>query len=863
MAGAVGERRQAAPAPRHANRPLRTLDDGEAGNPAISGRKAATLARLRRAGYPVPSGLVIPVIDTAAEPTAGRRADSAGLAADLARRFGGRPLAVRSSSPAEDGALSSAAGRFQTVLNVPPHEPDMSAAVHRVLDSAGGAQMAVLIQPMIAATAAGVAFGADPVTGERDVVRVSAVRGLADRLVGGAADADQWLVRGGAVHHEHAADSLLTERQVVDIARLVTDLGLHEGAPQDVEWAIDPDGLHLVQCRPITALPTPPAVDLPPGTWVCDRNRYPNGMTPFGMSLAAEGVSRGLTEVFTRCGALVERVQMRDIAGHPYLRFVPVGGRSGPPPPAPVLGLLARAVPALRRRCRIARQLLASGELAADIDRWNAEGRAQARESVDALGAVDPAGLSDADLADHLEQVLETVRRGLRIHFRLMAAHTIGVHRLITACAEMLGWTAFDALALLTGTSVASDEPTRRLHHIAERIAADPQALAAVTGPDGVPALRSARPRLGQDFETWCGRYGLRTANDDPGSPTLGEIPGLLDGLLLESVRKAARSTGTGDSDAATGGRGGPDILRPGTRGGAPVDADRAPSVGPDRDERDGAGGDEQSAAKTTERARAILARRPADLRRFEAALAFARRAYPIREDNVLWALSMPTGLARRAVLRIGARLQGAGHIDDPRDVVMLPADTVLSAIRNGAPGGALRRAVATAKAERAWVAAHPLPDFYGPPPAPMPDLRYLPPPARIVNEALQLDRPTAAPARPADPDTLLAGVAGSPGRHTGTVRIVRTPDDFARLRQGEVLVCAVTDPAWSVLFGVAGAVVADGGGVLTHSAIIAREHGIPAVLATGSATTDLVDGQLVTVDGSAGRVLAAAFAHP
>jgi pyruvate,water dikinase len=139
-----------------------------------------------------------------------------------------------------------------------------------------------------------------------------------------------------------------------------------------------------------------------------------------------------------------------------------------------------------------------------------------------------------------------------------------------------------------------------------------------------------------------------------------------------------------------------------------------------------------------------------------------------------------------------------------------------------------------------------------------MPDLRWLPRAARLVNEALQLDRPDPAGNGATTPDALLSGVAGSPGTHTGPVRIIRGPDDFASLRRGEVLVCTVTDPAWSVLFGVAGAVVTNGGGVLTHSAIIAREHGIPAVLGTGSATRDLTDGQRVTVDGTHGLVLAA-----
>lgn len=100
-----------------------------------------------------------------------------------------------------------------------------------------------------------------------------------------------------------------------------------------------------------------------------------------------------------------------------------------------------------------------------------------------------------------------------------------------------------------------------------------------------------------------------------------------------------------------------------------------------------------------------------------------------------------------------------------------------------------------------------------------------------------------------------LSGVPGSPGRYSGPVRVVRDESEFAKLRPGDVLVCPITSPAWSVLFLQAGAVVTDNGGVLSHTAVIAREYGIPAVLATGDATRRLRDGDLVTVDGSGGVV--------
>jgi pyruvate,water dikinase len=79
--------------------------------------------------------------------------------------------------------------------------------------------------------------------------------------------------------------------------------------------------------------------------------------------------------------------------------------------------------------------------------------------------------------------------------------------------------------------------------------------------------------------------------------------------------------------------------------------------------------------------------------------------------------------------------------------------------------------------------------------------------------------------------------------------------DQFDKIRGGDVVVCPVTSPAWSVVFPSMGALVTDGGGILSHPAIIAREHGIPAVVGTGNATDILKDGQTVTVDGTTGVV--------
>jgi pyruvate,water dikinase len=102
----------------------------------------------------------------------------------------------------------------------------------------------------------------------------------------------------------------------------------------------------------------------------------------------------------------------------------------------------------------------------------------------------------------------------------------------------------------------------------------------------------------------------------------------------------------------------------------------------------------------------------------------------------------------------------------------------------------------------------------------------------------------------------VLTGIGGSAGKVTATARVLAGPEDFGSLEPGDVLVASITTPAWTSLFARASAVVTDIGGPLSHSSIVAREYGIPAVLGTNVATRRIVSGSTITVDGDAGRVL-------
>jgi rifampicin phosphotransferase len=246
--------------------------------PQRAGSKAFNLARLAAASLPVPKGFVV-------APEAFQAWEVAGPAvAAAAGRLGGDRYAVRSSAAAEDLPGASYAGMYESVLNVAP--ADVAAAVRQVWESgaagrvaayqqglaeaagpAPAAPMAVLVQVMVEAQAAGVAFTANPITGDRDEVVITAVRGLGERLVGGEAVGDEWVVHAGHALCRRSAEDAIDAAQAGRVAELARRAEAHFGAPQDVEWAIAAGQVFVLQARPMTALPEPLAWRPPARGW--------------------------------------------------------------------------------------------------------------------------------------------------------------------------------------------------------------------------------------------------------------------------------------------------------------------------------------------------------------------------------------------------------------------------------------------------------------------------------------------------------------------------------------------------------------------------------------------------------------------
>jgi pyruvate,water dikinase len=119
-----------------------------------------------------------------------------------------------------------------------------------------------------------------------------------------------------------------------------------------------------------------------------------------------------------------------------------------------------------------------------------------------------------------------------------------------------------------------------------------------------------------------------------------------------------------------------------------------------------------------------------------------------------------------------------------------------------------------------------------------------------IIQDGQEIFRETAE-----SENRRLHGVAGSPGTVTGRCRIIQGPQEFGRLESGDILVTPLTNPVWTPLFAIAGGLVTDVGGILSHGAIVAREYGIPAVMSVSGATDRLVDGQVITVNGDKGII--------
>lgn len=560
-------------------------------------------------------------------------------------------------------------------------------------------------------------------------------------------------------------------------------------------------------------------VDVPTGFWQREASHYPKPLTPLGASFMLEGFNQAWRKVCEEFGVLLEGLELREIGGHVYFRAKPlrVGGSSGGKlPPRVVLWLMLRLHPTFRRRISRCKEVIRKRLDRAMIQRWYDEWRPRLIGDIERWRSVDLTSLSDAELAAHLSELRRWGSQAMEIHFYLTPAFSFPVARLAFFCRDSLGYDDGQVVGLLSGLSKASSEPGAALAELANVIKRDAELTQALQDAEAieVPSLLAARRSdLAKRFDEYLDRYGFRALRYELVEQCLGERPELVAGLLQDELRRS-------------------------------TDLEKEREV--------------LSSARAQGKAAALSRLRDETQRaEFLALLADAERAYPVREDNEFYTVSVPLALTRFAVLEAGRRLAANGVLLAADDVFFLRYEEVTAVLMGGEAG--YQELVASRRRDFVAAESYDPPSSFGEPP-PAPPLDLLPPETRLSMEigaysserVFELERSSRREEAGARE---LPGIGASKGTYAGPARIIVSEAQFDKLQSGDVLVCPITSPVWSVLFAKVGALVTDSGGVLSHPAIIAREHGIPAVVATGNATQLIADGQQVVVDGDAGVV--------
>ena len=843
---------------------VRRLADLGRGDLAVAGGKGANLGELTRAGLPVPPGFVLTtaayrtyvdlngvgdeILALIARDDAADRIRALftapipeALSEELraARTELGPAVAVRSSATAEDLEDASFAGQQDTFLNVRGDDALLDAVrgcwaslwtaraiayrARRGVDPAEVA-LAIVVQEMVDADAAGVLFTANPTTGARDEVVIAAAWGLGEAVVGGAVTTDDVVVEKGtgrirsrttadkALHTvattqgtedrpvpaEQRTRAVLDDAEAAALAVLGSRIEEWFGAPQDVEWARASRAFAIVQSRPITALPEPAAS--PPTDWsVPDPTSFyvrasiveqlPDPLSPLFAELVDGSVTRSLQALFGELLGRTDVVGPGDVAlptvnGYAYYRY----SRRG------MARLMLASGPAFRMLFRSGRDGLQA--------RWRERAHPHYVRAVERATARPAHGLTSAGLLDAVRELLDA---GTAYYTAVQTIIPIAVtsESTFTRFYELLVRRAGDppAATFLLGFDSAPIRTEQSLYDLATWTRAHPaltDALRTTTAADTVEAIEADEPPPGVDATTWqdwrqrfeqhLGVHGHTVYNLDFAVPVPADDP--------------------------------------------------APVLSTLRFYLDGGGADpqerQQRAAQRREDATAQVSARLDPVRRatFLRLLRWAQSAAPLREDALA-----DVGLAwpqlRRMLRELSDRLVAAGVVERPDDVFWLHRAEILAD-----PG--VKQADVVAERRAVWRGQ-----------------RQVTPP-QVLPQGSWWEKATAGwlPAS-AEEQTgaVLRGIGASAGQVTATARVLAGPADFARLQPGDVLVASITTPAWTPLFAMASAVVTDIGGPLSHSSIVAREYGIPAVLGTNVATRRIPDGARVRVDGDAGMV--------
>lgn len=748
--------------------------------------------------------------------------------------LGGGCVAVRSSAIGEDGAIRSFAGQFDSVLSV-EGEAALADAIRAVWASAYGDRaiayrrvhgveavggMAVIVQRMVQADTAGVLFTADSAGGDRMVV--SATRGLADALVRGAADGVTYYVDRGTLAPSPASarDGLLPFDVLRQLGRLGRRLERELGAPQDVEWARAGSTLYVLQSRPITA----PAAGR---RTIWDNSNivesYPGITLPLTFSLAREsyaavyrqaaelaGVPRAMVEAhdgeLQRMIGLVRGRVYYDLGSWYALLSLLPGFEHTRADMDQMMGVRAtaswdrprRRTMSIRTVPLVARMTFLGLTIATRVRAFGAmvDGVCAEYDAVD-LRRMDAAGLVDR---------YEDLKRRIRVEWRAPILNDFLTMLFFGLLRRLIARYGLDPTAagmhndLLRGIGgVPSVEPARRIAALAQRVRDDaPLRGLLAANDDAALADRALRddlpPLLANGVREYLERYGHRCTQElKLERPSLRDDPAPLFAAI------------------------------------------RAFAARPDLDVRGAERADRLAGEAARARARRALAGQwPLTPRWLAFRWVLGRTRRHLRDREAMrFARGRVFGLAREVFTGLGLRLHERGTIDDPRDVFFLTVDEVCVAARGGSDEP-LRQRVGERRAEfAAYASEPPLPDHF---------------------ETTGAAVPAAAAQHAVVTDGRLHGLACCSGIVESRTTVVLSPES-ASFPRGDILVARETDPSWITVFPLAAGILIERGSLLSHSAIVARELGIPAIVGIRGLTGSVVTGDRVLMDGGTGVV--------
>ncbi|MGB0589395.1 MAG: PEP/pyruvate-binding domain-containing protein [Myxococcota bacterium] len=774
--------------------PLATLEEAGAGG------KALGLARLHALGLDVPEAYVL--VD-------GQGADGVDWGA-AASWLCEAPLAVRSSSAAEDGAERSFAGQYESVLNV-QGEAALRAAIQRCLASVQSARadaysaagleggpvdtMAVVIQRMIQPTAAGVLFTADPTTGRRDRIVLDAVPGLGEALVSGEVDPDHVLADPeGEVLVRTLPDTgpVLTASQIKALVLAARGIEAEMGQPIDLEWAIDEGGtLWWLQARPITTLPLPlqgaDTVDVDPEHVYTRCNigeMMPGAVTPLTLSVTVRGIDYGIQAMQVAVGvrrAIEDRaVFTATFGGHIFLNLSAFG--------AMVLGVAGSNT---ERLCRaVCGRPLEELQLGSPAPWWRralngvryglyllSAPRHRAALARDLAAFKVPELNEPAEMFAWIDGQLPVLYRAYDHHMTSSAVSGA----LVPALLEILSGgapptNAHEALcaALLTAGAdeqVESLDLAAGVGEMAQVFRRDPEVMSQLSQGSACETAEWLSSYVGQSGEAWrdyMGRHGHRSLRElELRQAEWGYDPT----PVIASVQVAVR-------------------------------AETPPVVRSTPSEAKGAGG----------AARWVAAR--------------ARRAAAKREETKSSLVALTTRF-KAAYRGLGARLVAAGALTDVDQIFFLSHEEVGEVVH----GRLDAHALTTARRDLLVYQSR---------------LGF---PEVFVGRGIPED-----PLPPGEaPEGGFVGKAVSPGRAEGFARVVTRLDQLQEVRPGEILIATVVDVGWTPCFPLIAGLATEIGSAVSHGCVVAREFGLPAMVGLRGVTQVVETGQWVVLDADCG----------